>query len=179
MNSVTDEHKKDTSKPFDFAVISISTSRYDSYGSVHEPEAAKDRSGKVIIEQIKAEGHNLTAYSLIPDDRDGIKAAVLDAMGKGADIVVTTGGTGLAPSDVTIESLGPLFEKNMPGFGELFRYKSIEQIGSAVILTRADAGVISGKAIFCLPGSPGAVELAVKEIILPEAGHILRHLQAK
>jgi molybdenum cofactor biosynthesis protein B len=65
----------------------------------------------------------------------------------------------------------------MPGFGELFRYKSIEQIGSAVILTRAAAGTVGGKAIFCLPGSPGAVELALSDIIIPEAGHVIKHIR--
>ncbi len=177
MSSVTDEHKKGTFGPIDFAVISISTSRSNSYGSVADPEDADDRSGKIITELIHGEGHEIIVYSLIPDNEDRIKTAVFDAIEKGADIIVTTGGTGLAPSDMTIESISPLFEKNMPGFGELFRNKSIEQIGSAVILTRAAAGIISNNAIFCLPGSPGAVELAVKEIILPEAGHILRHIQ--
>ncbi|WP_292343366.1 molybdenum cofactor biosynthesis protein B, partial [Methanohalophilus sp. DAL1] len=80
--------------------------------------------------------------------------------------------------DVTIEALCPLFEKELEGFGELFRLKSLDQIGSATILSRATAGIIQGCAVFCLPGSPKAVELAVEEIVIPEAGHIVKHARS-
>ncbi|MBP2030842.1 molybdenum cofactor biosynthesis protein B [Methanohalophilus levihalophilus] len=175
MTSVVEEHKKGTLNSYKFAVITVSTSRYNDYGSVDSPAKAEDISGEKMIRSIEKEGNNVIGYSLVSDDIDLIRAAVRGYLGT-ADVIVTSGGTGLAASDVTIEALTPLFSKSLPGFGELFRYKSIDQIGSAVILTRAAAGISDGTAIFCLPGSPKAVELAMEEIILPEAGHIMRHL---
>jgi molybdenum cofactor biosynthesis protein B len=104
-----------------------------------------------------------------------IKGAIHRALESDADVIITSGGTGLASKDVTIESVTPLFDKEIPGFGELFRFKSIGQIGSSVILSRAAAGLLKGKVIFCVPGSPNAVELALSEIILPETGHLVKH----
>ncbi|WP_300606419.1 MogA/MoaB family molybdenum cofactor biosynthesis protein [Methanohalophilus sp.] len=175
MTSVVEEHKKGTENAYRFALITISTSRYQKYGSVSSPADAEDFSGEKMIECVEKEGNDVVGYSLVPDDMDLIQNAVKKYLDS-ADVIVTSGGTGLASSDVTIEALAPLFKKSLPGFGELFRYKSIDQIGSAVILTRAAAGILEGTVIFCLPGSPKAVELAMDEIILPEAGHIMRHL---
>ncbi|ABE52332.1 MogA/MoaB family molybdenum cofactor biosynthesis protein [Methanococcoides burtonii] len=177
MNTVSNQHKKDAVKAFKFAIISISTSRYEKYGSGTSPVGADDISGKIMMDLVEENGHNLVDYCLVSDEMSAIKEAVTEAILKGADIVITTGGTGLTPSDVTIESIVPMFEKQMPGFGELFRYKSTEQIGPAVMLTRADAGIMGGSAVFCLPGSPGAVELALSKIILPEVGHIIKHIR--
>lgn len=177
MDSVTQKHRKDARKSLGFYLISISTSRFAKYGSARSPEDAEDISGELMEELVKKNGHHVLGYELVSDEPSYIKKAVMDALQKEADVIVTTGGTGLTPTDVTIESLAPMFEKQMPGFGELFRYKSIDQIGSAVILTRAAAGTIGDKAIFCLPGSPGAVELALSEIILPEAGHVVKHIR--
>lgn len=177
MDSVTQKHKKDIKKSLGFHIISISTSRFAKYGSACSPSDADDVSGELMNDLVKQSGHDVVGYELVSDDPSSIKMAVMDALQKEADIIVTTGGTGLTPKDVTIEALEPIFEKQMPGFGELFRYKSIEQIGSAVILTRAAAGTVGDKAVFCLPGSPGAVELALSDIILPEAGHIIKHIR--
>jgi molybdenum cofactor biosynthesis protein B len=91
------------------------------------------------------------------------------------EAVVSLGGTGITISDVTIETVRPMLDKELEGFGEAFRRLSYDQIGTAAILTRSTAGVIGGKAIFCLPGSPNAVETAIKALILPEIGHILAH----
>lgn len=170
-------HKKDAKKSFPFALITISTSRYEKYGTSTLPEEADDLSGKVMKDLLETAGHEVTFYRLVPDERSSILDAVLAALANSADIIITSGGTGLAPKDLTIESLTPLFEKEIPGFGELFRYKSLEEIGTSVILTRAAAGVIKGKAIFCLPGSPNAVKLALSKIIIPETGHIVRHVR--
>jgi molybdopterin adenylyltransferase len=178
MKELTSEiHKKDATKSFSFALITISTSRYEKYGNSALAEEADDLSGKVIEDLLKASSHKVLFYRLVPDKKDLIVAAVLAALASSADIIITSGGTGLAPKDLTIESITPLFEKEIPGFGELFRYKSLEEIGTSVILTRAVAGVIKSKAIFCLPGSPNAVKLAVSEIIIPETGHIVRHVK--
>lgn len=171
----TREHKEGTDKSFSFYLVTISTSRYEEFGTVFSPDDASDVSGKKMHELVTSQGHNVSRYELVPDDSSLIKGAVHRAIESDADIIITSGGTGLASKDVTIESVTPLFEKDIPGFGELFRYKSIAQIGTSVILTRAAAGLLRGKVIFCLPGSPSAVELALNDIILPEAGHIVKH----
>lgn len=170
-------HKKDTEKSFSFALITISTSRYEKYGNSSLPEEAEDLSGKVMKDLLETSGHRISFYRLVPDEKTSILNAVHAALASSADIIITSGGTGLAPKDLTIESVTPLFDKEIPGFGELFRYKSLEEIGTSVILTRAVAGVIEGKAIFCLPGSPNAVKLALSKIIIPETGHIVRHMR--
>ena len=107
-----------------------------------------------------------------------ILGAVVEAFERGAEIVVTSGGTGIASRDVTIESIRPLFDKELTGFGEIFRLMSYEEIGTAAVMTRATAGIIrsSGRAmaVFCLPGSLGAAKTGIK-IILNEAGHVLKH----
>ncbi|KKG01255.1 MogA/MoaB family molybdenum cofactor biosynthesis protein [Methanosarcina mazei] len=175
--STPEIHKKDAKKSFSFALITISTSRYEKYGNPASPDDAEDLSGKVMKELIEAAGNRVFFYRLVPDEKDSLLASFFAALDSPADIVITSGGTGLAPKDLTIESIDPLFEKEIPGFGELFRYKSLEEIGTSVILTRASAGVIKGKAVFCLPGSPNAVKLALSKIIIPEAGHIVRHVR--
>lgn len=170
-------HKKDAKKSFSFALITISTSRYEKYGDSSLPEEAEDLSGKAIKGLLEVAGHQVSFYRLVSDEKSSITEAVLEALNSSADILITSGGTGLAPKDLTIESITPLFEKEIPGFGELFRYKSLEEIGTSAILTRASAGVIKNKAVFCLPGSPNAVKLALSSIIIPEAGHIVRHVR--
>jgi molybdopterin adenylyltransferase len=175
--SIPEIHKKDARKSYSFAIITISTSRYEKYGNPFSPEEAEDLSGKAIKDLLEGAGSNVSFYRLVPDEKSAIVNAVFAALDSSADIVVTSGGTGLAPKDLTIESVAPLFEKEIPGFGELFRYKSLEEIGTSVILTRASAGVMKGKAVFCLPGSPNAVKLALSKIIIPEAGHIVRHVR--
>jgi molybdenum cofactor biosynthesis protein B len=175
--STTHQHKKDARGPYNFVLITVSTSRYRKYGSVATPEAAEDVSGQVMSDIVVNNGHPVLQYMLISDDPESIKNAVGSAIEIGADIIVLSGGTGLTSQDVTIESVAPMFDKEIPGFGELFRYKSIDEVGTAVILTRAVAGVIKNRAIFCLPGSPNAVRLAFEKIIVPEAGHIVKHIQ--
>ena len=175
----THQHKKDTNGPYNFFLVTISTSRAEKYGNangnVAEPEDADDRSGQVMRDIITQNGHQVVKYSLISDELDQIQNVVRSATETDADIIITSGGTGLASRDVTIESITPMLDKEMPGFGELFRNKSIREIGTSVILTRAIAGVVENKAIFCLPGSPNAVRLALEEIIIPETGHIVKH----
>lgn len=174
-SSSTQSHKSGTEKPCKFFLITISSSRHSTYGNVSNPEQADDSSGKTIKNLLTTNGHDVIQYMLINDDSNAIQSALRSAVDSDADIIITTGGTGLTSHDVTIEATTPMFEKIIPGFGELFRFKSIEEIGTAVILTRATAGVIRSKAVFCLPGSSNAVRLAIKDIIIPEAGHIVKH----
>lgn len=169
-------HKENLQKSYKCAILTISTSRYEKYGKKDRPERAEDVSGKLIWGMIQVQGCKVVHYELIPDNIEMIKEAFKRCLYSDADVIISSGGTGLSPTDVTIEAVTPFLEKEMPGFGELFRHKSIEQVGNSVILTRAIGGVARQKAIFCLPGSPNAVKLAL-ELILPEMGHIVKHVK--
>ena len=146
------------------AVITVSSSR----------KPGTDASGKALIDLLSADGIEVTHYAVVPDDVARIRAEVSAAIAR-ATCVIVTGGTGLTPDDVTIEAVAPLLAKTIDGFGELFRLKSYEEIGTAATLSRAIAGVIDGRAFFCIPGSTKAVTLAAREIIIPEIRHILTH----
>ncbi len=152
-------------------VVVVSTSRFRRFGAVDEPEEAEDLSGRSILERLEAAGRSFT-YRLIPDGAEEVRRAIL---GSEADVVVLCGWTGLAPGDMTIEGAEPLFEKTIPGFGEIFRQKSLEEVGTRAILTRASAGVVRGVPVFCIPGSPSAARLGI-ELILAEVDHILHHI---
>ncbi len=152
-------------------VVIVSTSRFQKFGSVKRPEMAEDISGMEVLKTIGAAGYDYT-YQLLPDGVLPLRDVVLSTK---ADAVVISGGTGLAPKDLTIEAIGPLFEKNMPGFGEIFRMKSLDEVGTRAILTRASAGLIGTVPVFCLPGSPSAARLGT-ELVLAELEHILKHI---
>jgi molybdenum cofactor biosynthesis protein B len=152
------------------AVIA-STSRFKKYGEVSKPEDATDTSGQIILEMIKAAGHEST-YRLLPDGIKPIRDAVC---GSKADAIVICGGTGLTHLDLTLEAVEPLFEKEIPGFGEIFRLRSLDEVGTRAILTRTCAGVYRDRPIFCLPGSPSAARLGM-ELILAEIEHIIKHI---
>jgi len=168
-------HKENTKNSFKCAILTISSSRYEKYGNTDRPERAEDVSGKLIWGMMHVKGSEIVNYELVPDNLETIKEAFKRAVYSDADVIISSGGTGLTPSDVTIEAVNPFFEKDIPGFGEFFRYKSIEQVGNSVMLTRAVAGIAHGKVIFCLPGSPNAIKLAL-ELILPEMGHFVKHV---
>lgn len=172
------KHKENVKNSFKCAVLTISSSRYEKYGSTDRPERAEDASGKLIWGMMHVRGCEIVHYELVPDNLEMIKEAFKKVIYSDADIIISSGGTGLSPSDVTIEAVNPFFEKEIPGFGELFRYKSLAQVGNSVMLTRAVSGVARGKVIFCLPGSPNAVKLAM-ELILPEMGHFVKHIRGE
>lgn len=172
---VENPHKTGESKHYEIIIISISTSRFMKYGSVKTPEEAEDISGRIIINLFENAGHKLNSYTLISDEGRVITRSVKEQV-NAANVIITTGGTGLARRDVTIEAVQPLFQKELPGFGELFRLISYEQIGSSAMLTRASSGIIDNTVIFCLPGSPNAVKLAIEALILPELQHVLLHV---
>jgi molybdenum cofactor biosynthesis protein B len=175
-DDTTAQHKKNAPASVKFAIITVSTSRYEAYGSVSEPKLADDISGNVMLDLISGSGFEVKTYSLLPDNETLIAGHVRELTRADIDAIVISGGTGLAPEDVTLEAVVPLFDKTIPGFGELFRLKSLEDVGTAAILSRASAGVVSRCVVFCLPGSPAAVELALKELIIPEAPHIIKHI---
>lgn len=151
-------------------VVVASTSRYSRFGPVTDPEMAEDLSGKLILEKIRAAGHTCS-YKLLKDGIEPIQKAVKLSRG---DAIVICGGTGLTHLDLTIEAVEPLFEKTLPGFGEIFRQESMKEVGTRAMLTRATAGIYMEKPIFCLPGSPGAARLGM-DLILAELGHIIKH----
>lgn len=171
-------HKNDAPGNYRCAIVTISTSRYEKYGKIDRPERAEDASGKLIWGMVQVKGSTVVNYDLIPDNMEMIRDAFKKNMYSDADVIISSGGTGLAPSDVTIEAVAPFIEKEIPGFGELFRLRSIDQVGNSVMLTRAIAGVARGKMLFCLPGSPNAVKLAL-ELILPEMSHLLKHAKGE
>jgi len=136
----------------------------------------KDSSSDLIVETLRKYDKKLVSRVLVADDKEAIGEAIRDALrNEDVNAVLIVGGTGIAPKDVTIETVSPLLEKTLPGFGELFRSLSYDEIGSPAIMSRAVAGVIEGKAIFCIPGSPNAVKLCLDKLILLETGHIVKH----
>ncbi|TFE02109.1 MogA/MoaB family molybdenum cofactor biosynthesis protein [Jeotgalibacillus salarius] len=163
-----EEHKKQAPDCVVCKVITVSDTRNEE----------TDKSGKRMKELLQASGHEVAAYEIVTDEVILIQRAVKDGlMDDGIQAVLINGGTGLAPRDVTIEAVTPLFEKEIPGFGELFRFLSYtEDIGSAAMMSRAVAGVTGKTAVFSTPGSTGAVNLAMEKLILPELGHVIREL---
>jgi len=151
--------------PLTAAVITVSTSR----------DASTDGSGALIKERFGTSGVPVGFYEVVPDDIMVIRKALTSAFAASCNIVVINGGTGITHDDCTIEAVSPLFEKTIEGFGELFRMLSYEEVGSRMVLSRAVAGIIDKKVVFCTPGSTAAVRLAMDAIILPEARHIITH----
>ena len=129
----------------------------------------EDRSGPAVREILIEHGFDVELV-VVPDDVAAIAAAIANA---NARLVVTTGGTGIAPRDVTYPTLKRMFDSEIPGFGELFRQLSFREIGSATLLSRAVGGLVSGKVVLALPGSPKALRLALDEIVIPEADHLV------
>jgi len=159
-----DHHDHDADE-LGVAVVTVSTSR---------TAGDDDPSGDAIDTAFEAAGHEVVSRELVDDDRDSIQGVLDRAVGRTeVDIVVTTGGTGVTPDDVTVEVVEPLFGKALPGFGELFRLLSYEEVGTRVVGTRATAGVVEGVPVFCLPGSENAARLGTEKIIVPEAGHLV------
>ncbi|MFB6467693.1 molybdenum cofactor biosynthesis protein B [Cytobacillus sp. Hz8] len=165
----TEQHKMEAPKKVHCKVITVSDTR----------NKETDKSGRLMMDLLKEAGHQIMDYVIVKDEQESIRLEVL----KGCDdpeidIVLTNGGTGIAKRDVTIETVTSLFDKEISGFGEIFRLLSYqEDIGSAAILSRATAGVIENKAVFSTPGSSGAVRLAMNKLILPELGHVVRELR--
>lgn len=130
-----------------------------------------DKGGPLVIERLQEAGHHVSGYEIVPDDPFRIRAHVESLCAKSVDAIVLTGGTGIAARDNTYEAILPLIEKRLDGFAELFRMLSFEEIGPAAILSRALAGTRGKAIIFSLPGSPGAVQLAMDRLILPVLSH--------
>lgn len=138
--------------------------------------SATDEGGPLAARLLKEAGHSLLGTELVKDDAKEIEHALEHALSHGARCVIFTGGTGIGRRDVTVQTLEAKFDKRLEGFGELFRALSFHQVGSAAWLSNASAGVVQGALVFALPGSPKAVELATKQLILPELAHAVREM---
>jgi len=147
-----------------FAVLTVSDTR----------DEESDRGGGRLVDLIEAAGHRMVGRELVRDILHDVRDATQGALGHPTvDVLLVTGGTGVSPRDVTVEAIVPLFEKELAGFGEIFRALSYTEIGPAAMLSRATAGIIGGKAVFLLPGSPAALELAMTRLVIPEIGHLI------
>jgi molybdopterin adenylyltransferase len=162
----THEHKKHAPKKAGISVLSVSSTRI----------LENDESGQWIKKSAMEAGHDVLYHQVVQDDRNDIKDAVIQCV-KDSKIqtIILTGGTGIARKDVTIETVRPLFEKELTGFAVLFAQLSYSEIGAAAMLSRATGGIIGNTLVFCIPGSLNACKLAFKELILPELGHLIKH----
>lgn len=153
--------RRDT--PVRCAVITISDTR----------TAETDTSGALMSELLTAAGHQVIHTQIVPDEPEELAEAIHRLVGRAdCDAILTNGGTGIARRDATIEAVEPLLDKKLPGFGELFRMLSYNDIGAGAMLSRATAGVAGRTLVFCMPGSSGAVRLALEKLIIPELPHL-------
>lgn len=135
--------------------------------------AADDTSGDSIRQSLVGSGHEIVRSAIVKDEPAQIGALVRELADAGCQVIVTSGGTGIAKRDSTFEAIDQLLEKRLPGFGEIFRMLSFQTIGPAAMLSRATAGTLGDTLIFCLPGSPNAAQLAMDSLIVPELSHLV------
>jgi molybdenum cofactor biosynthesis protein B len=131
-----------------------------------------DKSGQLIKQMFEDAGHRVEFYRIVRDEAEAIAAIIVEHLGN-LDAMIVTGGTGVAPRDVTADVVRKLLDTELPGFGEIFRMLSYQEIGSAALASRALAGMRNGKFLAALPGSTGGCRLAMEKLILPELGHLV------
>ena len=163
-----EEHKSHAPASVSCFVLTVSDTRTQ----------ANDTGGQAIRDLLEMSGHTISGQAIVRDDPEAVTSTV-DGWLRDAhtQVIITTGGTGITSRDGTFEAIDKLLEKRLPGFGELFRMLSFQQIGPAAMMSRATAGRAHGKAIFVLPGSPDAVRLAMTKLIIPELGHVVEQLR--
>jgi molybdenum cofactor biosynthesis protein B len=158
------EHREHAKRGVACAVLTVSDTR----------TRRTDETGAVIRQALEKEGHEVLRQGIVKDARTQIAAWLRGALRDNKlQVIILNGGTGITARDVTVEAVRPLLEKEIVGFGELFRMLSYRKVGSAAMMSRALAGTACGKTIFCLPGSPAAARLAMDRLILPELGHLV------
>ena len=161
------EHKAHAPRSVRCVVCTVSDSQ--------TPET--DTSGWLVQDLLRGAGHEVVAYRLVKDEPREVHGVIhLACQDPTVQAVIFTGGTGITARDRTFEAIDALLEQRLPGFGELFRMLSYQEIGAAAMLSRAQAGVRGGRVIFSLPGSPAACRLALERLIVPELGHLLREV---
>ncbi len=161
------EHKKRAVRCVRCAIVTVSDTRSE----------AADHSGQVIRELLEAAGHTICHYAVIKDEPAAIRGQLATlANDDRCKVILINGGTGVSPRDCTCETVAPMLNKRLDGFGELFRMLSFEEIGAGAMLSRAVGGVLESRVVFCMPGSTNAVRLAMDRLILPEMGHLVSEL---
>jgi len=164
------EHKEKARKGVRCVVVTVSDTRDES----------TDQSGQRIKELLAGGGHLLAGYRIVKDEPGQIQSLLHETLAReDVEAIILNGGTGISPRDGTYEVVSRLLEKRLDGLGEIFRFLSYQEIGSAAIMSRAVAGVARGKVIISLPGSKGAVDLALRRLVLPELGHMVSQLQGR
>ena len=165
-----EEHKAKGKRSIRCFVLTVTDTR----------DETTDTSGQLIRSQIDAEGHHLAGYKIVKDEPVEIEALLRGAIADPeVEAIVVNGGTGISPHDGTYEVIVKLLDKKLDGFGEVFRFLSYQDIGSAAIMSRAVAGSAHGKVLISLPGSRGAVGLALEKLIWPELRHMVSQLQGQ
>ncbi|MGQ0734202.1 MAG: MogA/MoaB family molybdenum cofactor biosynthesis protein [Acidobacteriota bacterium] len=161
------DHKAEAPASVSCFVLTVSDTRTEE----------TDTSGRAIDEMLRAAGHRVAGRALVRDEPAAVLRIVSDQLANAeVQVIITTGGTGVSSRDSTYEALNGILEKRLDGFGELFRMLSYEEIGPAAMLSRAVAGTVRGKVVFALPGSQGAVRLAVGKLLIPELGHLVQQV---
>jgi molybdenum cofactor biosynthesis protein B len=165
MSQSTAEHRAEAPQRVRCAVITVSDTR----------TLATDRGGPLIVQFLAAAGHEVVAREIIPDE-PATMTTLLSKLAERTDVdaILMTGGTGIGSRDQTYETVSGLLSKILPGYGELFRMLSFDQVGPAAMLSRAIGGLMHGKVLLTMPGSPAAVQLAMEKLIAPELGHLIR-----
>ncbi|RKL67630.1 molybdenum cofactor biosynthesis protein [Salipaludibacillus neizhouensis] len=163
-----EEHKKEAPKSVSCMILTVSDTR----------TLVTDKSGTIMKEMLVEAGFKVAAHRIVKDDYTSIQEQIRYAdLDKNIEALLINGGTGITFRDTTYEAVSSMLDKDLPGFGEIFRYLSFEKdIGSAAMLSRAIAGVRGETAVFSTPGSSGAVKLAMKELIIPELAHVIREI---
>jgi len=160
-----EEHRASSPTQLRVALVTISDTRTE----------ATDTAGKAARALIEAAGHTVTAYRILRDEPVEVEAHLRRVCASGnVDAIITAGGTGVSSRDRSFEAVSRVLERELTGFGELFRMLSFAEIGAAAMLSRATAGLAGRIAIFSCPGSEAAVKLALTRLILPELGHVVR-----
>ena len=165
VSHIPDQHRAEGPQTVSCAVITVSDTR----------TLQSDKGGQTLIEQLQDAGHRVVFREIIPDQPEAMRSRLIELRDRDdVAAILMTGGTGISRRDQTYETVSHLLTKPLPGYGELFRMRSYEQIGSAAMLSRATGGLLDRTVVLTMPGSPAAVRLAMQEIILPELGHLVR-----
>ncbi|MCC6546149.1 MogA/MoaB family molybdenum cofactor biosynthesis protein [Candidatus Sumerlaeota bacterium] len=166
----TEHHRREAAKlpPVSVAILTISDTRTEE----------TDESGKLIHQLLEAAGHRIDVYIILKDDPEMIRETVARLAGElphpaQVQAIITNGGTGIAPRDGTFEAVSELLSRELPGFGEIFRMLSYQEVGAAAMLSRAIAGLCEKTFVFCIPGSVNAVRIAMEKLIIPELAHLV------
>ena len=161
------EHKQKSPQSVSCAVLIVSDTRTEE----------DDESGRLIRQKLSQNGHVVMFYAILKNEADAVEKKIHELLGREElQVIIISGGTGASHRDITVETISPILEKKLDGFGELFRFLTYQEMGTASIMSRAIAGVAGGKVILCLPGSLGAANLAMDKIILLEIGHLVREV---